>query len=1393
MLVAGGWSSGYLSSAELYDPTSGTWTLAGAMTTARDGHTATLLPNGKMLVAGGENASSYLSSAELYDPEECAVMTHAPPVKIILDADMASDCDDLGAVAVLHALANQGKAQILGMVCDVSDPNSPLCLSAINTYYERPEIPIGYLDAAYVPPAVVPGAYETIGSANNYTTHIADTNNYPRNYVTNSVPNALEVYTNLLQQSSDVTIVSIGSLQNLYRLLITDPDLVKTSVTKLVVMGGSYPTPSPIPDYNFSLAWFAASYVVAHWPTPVVFTSLGGDIITGTALTNDDVDVKNPIRVGYDLGTRGARIDNAFSGKDIFGRFWRPSWDQIAVLYAVEGTNTYFTESDSGMNIVLPIGVPTIPVGCAYNLWTTLFGGNHTYLQPADTNTLATYIESLMTKKPIPRAPSNLLAIGVSTNQVDLTWHDNSNNETGFAIERSLDGMAFGQTATVGAGVTNYSDVSLNACTLYYYRIRAQNSSGMSDCSNIAGAQSQGCIASRNMIAAGDLHTVALRSDETVWAWGYNCYGQLGNGTTSLNDPNPTPVQVSGLTGVIAVAAGWRHTVGLKSDGTVWAWGYNDVGQLGDGTTINRSSPIQVSGLTGAIAVATFGSHTVALKSDGTVWAWGWNYYGQLGNGTTSGYTPNPTPVQASDLTGVIAVAGGGGHTVAVKSDGTVWAWGANDSGQLGDDTTTNRSSPIQVSGLTESIAVAGGGGHTVAVKSDGTVWAWGYNADGQLGDGTTNNRSSPIQVSGLTGVVAVAAGLNHTVALKSDGTVWAWGQNLFGQLGDGPTSDQHAPVQVSGLTGVIAVAASGLQTVALKSDGTVWAWGYNLYGQLGDGTTTTRYTPVQVNGFALFGGNLQVTISPPAAVSAGAQWQVDNGAWQNSGVVLTNLASGSHVVHFNAVPEWIPSGDMVVSISGGATNSVVGTYTVQTRIIGVSGNLSFGSVPVGTSAQRVLMISNNGNSGLHVTSINCPSGFSSAWNGTIAAGSSAHVIVTFAPQADTTYGGSITVDSDATAGSASRSVSGTGITTCSYALSSASTNLTAIAVTGGLVVYADIGCGWSASSGSGWIHTTSSGTGNGPAIFTVDANTGDGSRIGALTIAGQAFTIAQAGSVDTVGDGIPDWWRARFFSTVDPMGQTTNSYSCATCDADGTGQNNLFKYVTGLDPTNPASLFVLRIQNVPNQPTRKNLIYWPIADGRTYVVESTTDLVAGVWIPQAVSAPFTNLAQVTVFDPNASGPKKFYRVSIYNSITNIVVQDSIGDGITDSWRAQYFPNVDLTGATTNNLSCATCDADGTGQNNLFKYLAGLNPTNPASVFRITSLTRNATNMTLAWQAGGGRTNVVQASSVVGTNTFNDISAPLVLPGSGDVFTNWVDNGGATNSPTRFYRIRLGP
>ena len=256
-------------------------------------------------------------------------------------------------------------------------------------------------------------------------------------------------------------------------------------------------------------------------------------------------------------------------------------------------------------------------------------------------------------------------------------------------------------------------------------------------------------------ISSGYYHSLALKDDGTVWAWGWNATGQLGDGTTMTRQ---TPVQVSGLSEIIAIAGGEWHSLALRSDGTVWAWGYGGSGQLGNGTTTTRLTPVQVAGLSEIIAIASGASHSLALKSDGTVMTWGLNWFGQIGDGTTANRL---TPVQVIVLSGATAISGGVHHSIALKSNGTVWAWGYGTLGQLGDGTTTTRLTPVQVSGLSGITAISGSGYcHSLALKSDETVSAWGNNEYGQLGDGTTIMRLAPVQMKTVlvTDVVTLPA-----------------------------------------------------------------------------------------------------------------------------------------------------------------------------------------------------------------------------------------------------------------------------------------------------------------------------------------------------------------------------------------------------------------------------------------------------------------------------------------------------------------------------------------------------------------------------------------------------------------------------------------------------------
>ena len=333
-------------------------------------------------------------------------------------------------------------------------------------------------------------------------------------------------------------------------------------------------------------------------------------------------------------------------------------------------------------------------------------------------------------------------------------------------------------------------------------------------------------------ISAGGSHTLFVGSDGSLWAVGNNDYGQLGDGT---NASKSRPVQIA--TGVAAASAGESHSLFIKSDGTLWAMGSNGAGQLGDSLNFgNRWSPAQIA--TGVVAASAGLYHSLFIKSDGTLWAMGNNINGQLGDGTM---TNHPTPVQVAS--GVIAISAGGYHSLFIKSDGALWAMGRDMDGQLGDGTTTNRATPFQVvSGVTGAWAAFG---HSLFTKTDGTLWAMGQNYAGQLGDGTTFSRNVPVQVA--TNVTAADGGGAQSLFLRLNGTLWGMGYNGDGELGDGTTSYRYSPIQIA--EGALVLSAGGTHSVFLRSDGLVWATGFNNSGQLGDGTTTMRTRPVPVIG----------------------------------------------------------------------------------------------------------------------------------------------------------------------------------------------------------------------------------------------------------------------------------------------------------------------------------------------------------------------------------------------------------------------------------------------------------------------------------------------------------------------------------------------------------------
>lgn len=331
------------------------------------------------------------------------------------------------------------------------------------------------------------------------------------------------------------------------------------------------------------------------------------------------------------------------------------------------------------------------------------------------------------------------------------------------------------------------------------------------------------------------LHSLFVCNDSTVRAWGPNDYGQLGYSTfdtTSCYCKN-YPVEVIGLTSVVNVAASSMHSLALKADGTVWAWGANYKGQLGLGDIISRSIPVQLSSFSGITKIACSSESSLALKNDSTVWAWGRNDYYQLGDGTN---IDRYSPVKVVDLTGVIDIASGELYSLALKSDGSVWAWGRNNLGNLGNGTYTDSSFPVQVIGLS-GVKNLVAGASSMVLKNDSTVWAWGHNSWGTIGNNSIVNSDIPIQTFFLSSITQIAAKGGHCFAVKSDGTLWAWGLNNYYQLGDTAfNSSEYQPKQIAGFNDVKYLATGGWNSIAVKNDGTVWSWGKNEEGVLGLG-----------------------------------------------------------------------------------------------------------------------------------------------------------------------------------------------------------------------------------------------------------------------------------------------------------------------------------------------------------------------------------------------------------------------------------------------------------------------------------------------------------------------------------------------------------------------------
>jgi alpha-tubulin suppressor-like RCC1 family protein len=584
-----------------------------------------------------------------------------------------------------------------------------------------------------------------------------------------------------------------------------------------------------------------------------------------------------------------------------------------------------------------------------------------------------------------------------------------------------------------------------------------------------------------------------------------------------------------------AIDAGYYHTLALKYNGSVWAAGTNGNGRLGDGTTNSRAFLVPVTNLTGVtIAVAAGAGHSLAMESDGSVRAWGLNNFGQLGNNSISNqYLTN---VMVLNITNTMAVAAGASNSLALLSNGTVRAWGYNTDGELGDSTTTYRRTNVLVLNLSNVVAIAAGGSHGLALLTNGTVRAWGLNSNGQLGDNTTVQRNTNVIVSNLVSVASISAGNLFSLAVLSNSTVRAWGYNAGGQLGDGTTQERHTNVVVVGLSNVVAVAAGGFHSLALLNDGTVRAWGTNNFGQLGDGSTNKyRLTNVFVVG-----------ISNIVAIAAGSAHSV---ALRSDGLIFiwgyTNygLPGG-----YSSTPVAIqPTNHQTYWV----TPSIVTQPQSQSVILG--GNVGFVVTTVGTFPMSYQWYSNSitiigaTNSSLAINNVqtNRAAGYSVVASNTAGSVTSATAYLTvIVPQSHQYSNSAITVQPQN-----QTVIAGSPVTLN-------------VGSTGTMPIYYQWYCytsGIIPGATNASLTFSNAQTSNSDLYYVTVGNSGS-----AATSLTAVLTVIDP-TVDSDGNGLPDWWELKYFghTGVNPL-----------VDPDGDGYSNLQEYLNGTNPLQPDQPF---------------------------------------------------------------------------------------------------------------------------------------------------------------------------------------------------------------------------